>query len=105
MVERACHVASRTSDLVDVETTGPLLASTLGMISALVFPGAVDRERGPIAEEVRSATRLHPDRDRRRGARSERARRTLRVRSGLPRPVCRISFMGETPSILVVVTF
>ena len=31
-------VASSTSGLVEVDTTGPLLASTLGMINEDVFP-------------------------------------------------------------------
>src|ERR1700691_4981018 len=36
--ERAAEVASSTSGLVDVDTTGPLLANTLGMISDVVLP-------------------------------------------------------------------
>ncbi len=36
--DRAATVASSTSGLVDVDTTGPLLAITLGMIRDDVFP-------------------------------------------------------------------
>jgi hypothetical protein len=36
--DRDARVASTTSRLVDVDTTGPLLANTLGMISDVVLP-------------------------------------------------------------------
>ncbi len=56
--DRATEVASMTSGLVEVDTTGPLLANTFGMINDVVFPDAADRGSSPNAGGRRSTNRV-----------------------------------------------
>ncbi len=67
----AATVASSTSVLVEVETTAPLAASTLGMINEVVLPErGEDRGSSPNVPVERSANHVHRHRGRHRVPRS-----------------------------------